>query len=285
MTDFLTAVSTKKVKDAGSLIREVKSLNIQKDTVSVDSAEGVLGALKNQPSRNTVSNVLRYLTTTGFSLLLPEPLNASIAHLLVNDTVPNYWRAIKTSTDAKRIAKVFRNPAGLGHLATRLRSLIKDSRQKQAPGEARNTAAHLSDALDVLELTLTGDDTTLLILQEVLAFGRSPVQTKLIWREYLAQIVSGRILSIAAEAEDVLKKIEVPRDASWIADGKVYAAWLGRNIAVLIQRKDHNEEYITAVVELCSKALGLGYTGPSSRNSSWHLLTKQIVLSARFFQH
>ena len=260
MAEFLTAVSTKKVKDAEPLIREVGSLKIQEDAISIDSAEAALGALKNQPSLDTVSNVLKYLTVEGFSLLLPEPLNASIAHQLVNDTVPNYWRTIKSSTEAKRLAKVFRNPTGLGHLATRLRSLIADSRQRKAPGEARNVAEHISDTLDVLEFTLHGDETTHLILKDVLTFGKTPVQTKLIWREYLAQAVSGRILSITAEAEDVIKKSETSRATSWIADGKDYAAWLGRNITVLVQRGDQSEEYHAAVTELCSKTLGLGYT-------------------------
>jgi telomere length regulation protein len=261
MTDFLTAVSTKKVKEAEPLIREVNGLSIQEDTISVDSAKDALSALKNHPSRNTVNNVLRYLTTEGFSLLLPEPLNASIAHQLVNDTTPNYWRTIKSSADAKRLARALRNPTGLGHLVTRLRSLVADSRQKKAPGEARNTADHISDTLDVLDLTLRGDDATHLILRDVFAFGKNPVQTKLIWREYLAQAVSGRILSTAAEAEDALKGNETSRVASWIADGKDYATWLGRNIAVLVQRGDQNKECLAAVVELFSKALGLGYTG------------------------
>jgi telomere length regulation protein len=262
MTDLLTAVSTRQVNDTEPLIREVKSLSIQEDTVSVYSAEDALSALKNQPGRSTVSNVLKYLTTEGFSLLLPEPLNASIAHQLVNDTVPNYWTAIKTSTEAKRFAKVFRNPTCLGHLVTRLRSLIADSRQKKAPGEARNTAEHISNTLDVLELTLRGEETTHLILRNVLEFGKTPVQTKLIWSEFLAQAVSGRILSIAAEAEDVLKGSEASRVPSWIADGKDYAAWLGRNSAVLIERGDQSEEFLSAVVELFSKALG--YTGMTS---------------------
>jgi telomere length regulation protein len=273
MADFLTAVSTKKVKIAEPLIREVKSLNIQENAISIDSAEAALGALKNQPSRDTISNVLRYLTADGFSLLLPEPLNASIAHQLVNDTVPNYWRTIKSSKEAKRLAKVFRNPTGLGHLATRLRSLIADSHQKRAPGEVRNAAEHISDILDVLELTLHGDETTHLILNDVLAIGKTPVQTKLIWREYLAQAVSGRILSIAAEAEDVLKKSETARAASWIADGKDYAAWLGRNIIALVQRGDQSEEYLAAVTELFSKALGLGYTGMCARRGYGDMLT------------
>jgi telomere length regulation protein len=264
MTNFLTPISTKKVKDVGPLVREVESLNIEEDAISIDSAESALGALKHQPSRGTVNNVLSYLTTGGFSLLLPEPLNASIAHQLVNDTIPNYWRILKSSAEVREIQQILRNPTGLGHLITRLHSLIADSRRKKAPGEARNTSEHISDALDILELVVRDSETTYLILQEILVLGKTSVQKKLIWREYLAQAVSGRILSIAAEAEDVLLKSGTSRSASWIADGNEYAAWLGRNIAILIEHGNQHEEYLTAVVDLCSKALGLGYTGMST---------------------
>ncbi|USP77039.1 DNA replication checkpoint protein tel2 [Curvularia clavata] len=260
MADFLTAVSTKKVSSNEPFIQEVKSLNIQEDAVTTDSAESALRALKNQPSRGTLNNVLEYFTAEGFSLLLPDPLNASIAHQLVNDTVPNYWRSIKGSKAANQIGKILRNPTSLGHIVTRLRSLIADSRQRKKPGEERNTAEHISDTLEVLELILHGDDTSFFILKYVLSLGKTDIQKKLIWKEYLTQVVSGRLLSVTAEAEDVLKKSsDVSRASSWVADGKKYAEWLGRNLAVLLERSPESEDYLTAVVEFCSKALGLGY--------------------------
>lgn len=262
MADFLTAVSTKKVNSTEPFIQEVKSLNVQENAVIVDSAGSALKALKDQPSRGTLNNVLDYFTAENFSILLPDPLNASIAHQLVNDTFPNYWRSVKGSKEAKQIAKILRNPTSLGHIVTRLRSLIADSRQRKKLGEERNTAEHISDALEVLELILHADDTSFFILQDVFHFGKDAIQKKLIWKEYLAQAVSGRLLSIAAEAEDVLRKSEdTSRASSWLADGRKYAEWLGRNLAVLLERSSEGEEYLTAIVELCSKALGLGYTG------------------------
>ncbi|CAO2656729.1 Nn.00g055320.m01.CDS01 [Neocucurbitaria sp. VM-36] len=259
MADFLTVVSSKKTRDAEPLVREVKGLEIQ-DAVHIVSADSALKALKNQPGRGAVNNVLKYLTTDGFSLLLPEPLNASIAHQLVNDTIPNYWRSLKDSTQGKLLAQVLRNPIGLGHTSTRLRTLIADSRQKKSPGETRNTLEHVEDLLDVFNLVLYNDNTSNLILQDVLASSKNVVQQKLIWKEYLAQTASGRILSLAAEAEDVLKKRDISRDGSWVADGNQFAAWLGRNIAIMISARDEGEECRSAVVELLSKALGLGYT-------------------------
>ncbi|CAN9310661.1 unnamed protein product [Alternaria alternata] len=261
MTDFLTAVSTKKVKSPEPLIQEVRSLDIQEDALFVNSTESALGVLKNQPNRKTVNKVLSYLTTEGFSLLLPEPLNASIAHQLINDTIPNYWRTIEGSIEVSKLEDILRNPTGLGHLNTRLHSLIADSRQKKAPGDARNTAEHIADTLEILSSVLSGDETSHRVLQDVLTYGKNSTQRKLIWKEYLAQVASGRLLSIAAEAEDILKKSDgFYQDAVWVADGKEYAAWLGRNIAILLERSSSSEEGLTAVIELCSKALSLGYT-------------------------
>jgi len=262
MTDFLTAVSTKNVKAPEPLLQEVKSLSIQ-DAVHIDSAQSALEALKSQPNQETVTHVLKYMTSDGFSLLLPEPLNATIAHQLVNDTLPNYWRALRNSPQAKLFARILRNPTGLGHIITRLRSLVADSRQKRSAGEAQNQADNIEDMLGVLEIILHVDDTSSLVLRDTEAHGRTETKKRLIWREYLSQTASGRLVSIAAEAEDVLKSKGTSRTASWLADGNTFADWLGRNIASMLRKVGGSGDNISgsAVSELCSKALTLGYTG------------------------
>ncbi|KAF2831443.1 hypothetical protein CC86DRAFT_443135 [Ophiobolus disseminans] len=259
MADLLTAVSTKKVNAPQPLFQEINSLRIQ-DVVHIDSAESVLDVLKSQPSQQTVTNALKYMTSVGFSLLLPESLNASIAHQLVNDTVPHYWRPSRGSSRQKLFARVLRNPIGIGHTITRLRSLIADCNKKKAPGEDRDPTDHMDDLLDILNQILRGDGTSSLVLHDIHAHGKNAMQKSLMWREYLGQTASGRLISIVAEAEDVLKSRQASRNGSWIADGNTFAEWLGRNIATLIREKDNSEEYMSAVVEVCSKALTLGYT-------------------------
>jgi telomere length regulation protein len=266
MADFLTAVSTKKVKASEPLLQEVKSLSIQ-DAVYVDSAKSALEALKSQPTQETVTNVLRYMTSATFSLLLPEPLNASIAHQLVNDTIPHYWRPFHSLPQAKLFAKVLRNPTGVGHIITRLRSLIADNRQKKAPGETRDAAEHIQDMLGLLNEIYCGENTSIIVLRDVQTHGKNAMQRKLIWREYLAQTASGRLVSIVAEAEDLLKSKTTTRIPSWLADGSAFADWLGRNIARLMKESDKRKDDVSAVTELCSKALTLGYTGQSKSSS------------------
>lgn len=267
MTDFLTPVSTKKVntKDVAPLPKKIQSLDIQ-DAVSVESTESALEALKSEPDWGTVNSVLRYLTSDGISLLLPQPSFASIAHQLVNTTIPSYWRTLKESNpQANQLVRILRNPTGLGHITTRLRSLITDNRQRKTPGSTRDTSEHIEDILDVLDRVLRDDSTSSSILKDIQTYGKNSMQKTLLWREYLSQTASGRILSVAAEAEDVLRKSGGSRDGSWVANGSKFAAWLGLNIAVLMKAEDMSEECFTAVVELCSKSLTLGYNGESTR--------------------
>jgi telomere length regulation protein len=263
MADFLTAVSTKNVRAPEPLLQEVTSLSIQ-NAVHIKSAQSALEALKSQPSHETVTSALKYMTSEGFSLLLPEPLNASIAHQLVNDTLPHYWRPLRKSPQAKLFAKILRNPTGLGHIITRLRSLIADSRQKKSPAETQDQAENIEDLLDVLDVALRDERTSSLVLSDVIEHGQTETKKKLIWREYLSQIASGRLVSIIAEAEDVIKSKDTLRAASWLADGNAFAEWLGRNIAFMMKEEGKSEKDTTAAVEVCSKVLSLGYTGQST---------------------
>lgn len=259
MADFLTAVSSKKITTTKSLVQEVGTISIG-DEIKIDSAESALKALKSQPSCGTVRNVLQYLCSDGFSLISPDPLNASIAHQLVNDTLPSYWRALQAAPESKLISQILRNPTGLGHVITRLRTLLMDSRERKGPGDARNTLEHIEDTLDVIDRIIRGKETSRLVLRDVIAYGKNSVQKKLQWKEYLAQTASGRLLSITAEAEDALKKDGDSRPLRWVADGKEYAAWLGRNAVELISSDDTSDEHVTASIDFCTKLLGLGYT-------------------------
>lgn len=257
MADFLTAVSTRKVRQPEPDLEKISNLGIR-SSVPVHCTESALEALKSQPDHDTVKNVVEFLTSDGFNLLA-DPLNASIAHQLVNDTIPNYWGLLKSSAQGELLIKALRSPIGIGHLITRLRSLVTDSRQKRTPDQNRSTLEHIQDVIDIFDRMLRNDQASRLVLQDVLVYGNS-IQRKLMWREYLSQIASGRVLSLIAEAEDILKNKEIKRAASWTASGTAYAAWLGRNIVGLLEGGDDREEYVTSVTELCSKALGLGYT-------------------------
>lgn len=260
MADFLTAVSTKKTVSK-PIIEEVETLTIQ-DSVIVDSAQTVLKALKNQPSHETVARTLKFLSGSNVSLVIPEPVYASIAHELVNNTLPNYWRTFKSqSYNTQIIASILRNPTGIGHLITRLRTLVADDRQKKAPGSTQNASDFIEDTLDVLDRVLSGDDVSLKVWKEIQTFAKNDIQKKLMWKEYLSQVASGRVLSIRAEAEDILKA--KGSDGSR-ASGEDFADWLGRNVVYVLNVSDREDAYVAALVDLGSKILSLGYNGKTS---------------------
>ena len=263
MVEFLTAVSSKKIV-AKPIIHEVQDLNIQ-DAVIIDSAQSALQVLKGQPNHGTVVNVLAFLSNPETSIVIPQPIYASIAHELVNNIVPNFWRVLRQhSNDYRKLATILRNPTGIGHLITRLRSLIVRSRQRKAPETTQGITELIEDSLDVLTRVLSGDEVSQSIWEEIQTFGKNDIQRRLMWKEFLAQVASGRVLSIRAEAEDVLTEQGV--DVSRFG-GKEFADWLGRNIFHMLVAGAKSEACIAALVELSSKALTLGYTGESTRQT------------------
>ncbi|KZM22196.1 telomere binding protein [Ascochyta rabiei] len=256
MADFLTAVSTKKIASK-PIINEIQSLSIH-DAVTIESAQSALQALRNQPSYGTVTSVLTFFSSSKVSLIISEPVYASVAHELVNNLLPNFWRLLRQhDKDAQKLASSLRNPAGVGHLITRLRSLTVESRQRKAPGTAQDVSEFIEDTLDVLGRVLSGDDVLYLVWTEIQAFGKNNIQKRLMWKEFLAQVASGRVLAVRAEAVDLIERTAIESPS---LSGSDFAEWLGRNIIHMLTIGEESEAYTGALVELSSKVLTLGYT-------------------------
>ncbi|KAJ4362832.1 telomere binding protein [Ascochyta clinopodiicola] len=256
MTDFLTAVSSRKIASK-PVINEIQTLSIH-DAVTIESAQSALQALKNQPSHGIVTNVLTFLNSSEVSLIISEPVYASIAHELVNNLLPNFWRVLKQHhKDARKFVTSLRNPTGVGHLITRLRTLTVESRQRKAPATAQDVSEFIEDTLDVLSRVLSGDDVLYLVWMEIRAFGKNDIQKRLMWKEFLAQVASGRVLAVRAEAEDTIKETGIESPS---LSGGDFAEWLGRNIVHMLAAGEECEAHTGALVELSSKVLTLGYT-------------------------
>lgn len=84
-----------------------------------------------------------------------------------------------------------------------------------------------------------------------------------LWKELISLVTSGRILSAAAQAEQLLHDSNAERDKHWFSDGQQYAAWLGRGIAQLTENLDvaHSASAFKELSSLLSKSFSLGYTG------------------------
>ncbi|KAF9699923.1 hypothetical protein EKO04_002486 [Ascochyta lentis] len=256
MAGFLTAVSTKKIV-SNPIVNEIQSLSIQ-DAVTIESAQSTLQALKNQPSYGTITNVLTFLGSSKTSLVISEPVYASVAHELVSNVIPNFWRVLKQhEKDARKLSRSLRNPTGIGHLITRLRSLTAESRQRKGLGTAQDVPEFIEDTLDVFDRVLRGDDVFYTVWTDIQTFGKNNTKKKLMWKEFLAQVASGRVLAVRAEAQDVIKDTEIESSS---LSGSDFAGWLGRNIFHMLAMGEKSEAYAAALVELSSKVLTLGYT-------------------------
>lgn len=76
-----------------------------------------------------------------------------------------------------------------------------------------------------------------------------------LWNETLSLVASGRVLGLAAQAEDVLSASSTQvRERTWTADGKKFARWLARGIVTVSSTADQ-----TATRQLYGKVMGLGY--------------------------
>ena len=274
MDEFLTPVSTTKVTrtPAGPqpLIQEQQILASKVEQTIIDSPDEVLKALKEDPDYKTVSEVLKYLASEsdrkdGFNLIKPDPVSGNIAYQLINTSIPNYWQTLKEhKVQTKQLVRCLRNPCGIGVILSRLRLLIADSRQKKPVDQIRDASSQITDLLDILRGLLQDNWTLSFVWNDVQTFAKDATQSKMIWREFVLQVTSGKILSLSAEAEDVLKDRTPSRKAEWLSDGSEYAAWLGRNIAVLVKEGEESRDVASAVVEFGGKALSLGYASKST---------------------
>lgn len=287
MDDFLTPVSTTNVKRPQEPLVQEYRLPSRTAAPTIGSPDAALEALKEEPDFETVSKVLKYLAieadkSDGFNLIAPDSVAANIAFQLVNNTIPNYWSTLKERrVPEKQLLRCLRNPCGIGSIITRLRPLIADCRQKKPAGNTRDASSYVEDLLEFLERVLRDDQCSSDVWNDVQKFAKEAVQGKMMWKEYVTQIASGRILSLAAEAEDVLKERGTSRSTTWLANGNEYAAWLGRNIATLMKGVEKSDEAASAVLDICGKALTLGYTGRLSWSPlAFRCLLPKIALSA-----
>lgn len=271
MENLLTPVSTTTIKRSQQPAPSVAAAH--STYASIDTPETALKALKDQPDFDTVGRVLNYLdrslqTQDGFSIATPGPLSAQIINALVTITIPDYWRTFRQSgRNIPKLIKCLQNCSGLGAILSRLRPLIADCRQKKRLDQTRDASEHIEDLLDVLSRILKSNETSLHIWTNIQTHAPNSAQRNLLWKEYISLVASGRVLSMAAQAEDALKERGVTRDEVWLSNGNEYAAWLGRNIACIICGNLKTDD-LPLLAQICGKSLTLGYNGMYSETLS-----------------
>lgn len=264
-------------------------LRTEQRIISLSSPEDVLDVLKSAPGRQLLGRALRWLTCSernsdGFNIKMPCPKAAQIIHVLVNSIIPNYWTSFNQdhNSDPPRekrlLVRCLRSVAGIGALISRLRLLISLLKESQAHAKIGNPnkGQPLEELLDVVRNVLEEDGFTPLIWNDISTCTSQSSLKSLQWKEFLALVASGRILSLTSEATIILNGSDSSTKAGiWVADGNQYATWLGRNIQEMMKTVTADDvECAKAISQLLSKALILGYTGQfRSKNSSIVRLT------------
>ena len=279
MAELLTAVRTRRFSSSEAVLDPGRKLSATpRDDTSILSTEDATEVLLSKPDLNTLTICLRWLTkkavnTSQFSISVPGPKAARIINIIVTETIPNFWPLLQTedhpeSTKRRRLLLgCLANVAGMGAIVIQLRFQItafKDLGEKNNEGVTRSTILQsIQDLLDVLGSLIERDDFTDRTWTDISQSIERPAQRRMIWKELVSLLAYGKLLSTAAEANTICNdlSVDVPKD-SWVGNGSVFSAWLGRNIQYMVlQQTRNNSERIEATTLLFSKALTLAYTG------------------------
>lgn len=236
------------------------------------SAEDALDALKQQPGYNRLADILRFLDgsrATRFDITRPSPQSAQIIQVLVTDIVPNYWALLKEEAqdetiplsnsdgnppDFRRLLNCLRSLAGVSAIIVRLRALIVETKaeKKVTQGRSHQSLA-IQTTLDLLGLLLR-DESSVQQIWRGIAMGDTKQNP--LTQELLAVLGGGRLLAVAAEAED----LQGDGKRHWVADAQQYVPWIARNIAYAMSNgpSEQDSKFFSA---LFAKSLRLGRSG------------------------
>ncbi|KAL8997414.1 MAG: hypothetical protein Q9188_006331, partial [Gyalolechia gomerana] len=240
----------------------------------ISSPAQALDILKSNPSQEALSNVLRWLQGSkgnrdGFSINSQTPQAAKTIYALVNDVLPDHWSSIRDGAN-RRVRKTrdlvifsLSNVAGISAVITRMRSLIgqKDNKEEQNQVRLAGRARLLGEALSILESVLVPDNFVWSSWSRLTALVPTTTHRALIWKELVALLAGGRVLSVASEADDaVTKEASTTRERSWLSDGRKYSVWIGRNLNHFLSKsKARNVDTEKGWAQMLERALTIGH--------------------------
>lgn len=232
---------------------------------SVTTAEDALQFLRSQPDldglvRNLHRLSARHGLSDDFDLRTPGPLQAQIINTLVTSILPNFW-PILSPNDKALLLRCLRNTASANALIARAR-LLCDSFNNTKSGNA--DVQEQSTILTVINELFRPDDVASTIWTGLAEAVSNNVRRQLAWKDFVGLIASGKLTATVARSEDSLKASgNLSRTSPLLSSGAETSAWLGRNVASLVQRQVDQEKDASdasaAAGQLLSKAFGLGY--------------------------
>ena len=280
MPDLFTTLHTRTRDEADHTepqLVPVESQQPKRPVFAIKGPEDVLEALKSKPDNETLSRALRWLNRTvthsvDFNVKKPGPKAAEIIFTLVNDIVPDYWETLSTESgkDKSILVQCLRSVAGIGAITSRLRFLLTLLKESQKPAQVTfvSKTQPIQILLNVLEEVLASEEVITIIWRDIEDYNLPSSQKLLQWKEFISLVASGKMLSIASEANLAMGDLSSSiKGILWMGDGSQYASWLGRCIQHTLKTlKDGDVEGSRALSQLLSKGITLGYTGSRSND-------------------
>ncbi|KZF26020.1 hypothetical protein L228DRAFT_279274 [Xylona heveae TC161] len=260
---------------------------------SVSSAQEALELLRSQPSQSALTQVLTFLDPKsshgdGFNIKAPTALSSQLINVLVASIIPDFWPLLEQDLHRQRDAllRCLRSISALGAICAQLRLLITASKTEGQKADRRDVPQRLSNLLAVLMHLLGDESLTLDIWTNVNTVGKGSAQKSVLWREHVSVVATSRLVSTAAEAEDIIRKSEQePTPARWICSGSKYAQWLGWNIRNMAENLALDDvEGWRSLSGLLGKSLSLGFTEDLLLQLCPGLLSKDEKSSSPRFQ-
>lgn len=224
--------------------------------ISEQDRESIVKSLTSQPSQKDLIQVLRLFKPSSTAT---TPSTASIIFALVNTTIPELWRSLRSNpNELKEVGPLLVNclssVAGINALLMRLDQVHVRIRHLSADNET----SQLEDILEVLTLILEGDGFT--PISVIRGNTGNGTKGKMLLNEYISLVGGSKLLN-------VVSKVSVDLDDEkmmWIADGKKYSSWLGKQLVVAVKEYPDVPEIST----LLGRALSIGYPCTSADLSS-----------------
>jgi telomere length regulation protein len=277
MEDLLRPVSQiyRKSEENAELLVISRSPNITeafKSDFQCASPEDALEALRSQPGFETLISVLKYLRQGlrrdhAFDVLRPSPQAAQIVHVLVTEIVPNYWTVMKNaSTDQTKnrdldlLLSCLLSVTGINALLAFLKVLLQQAKNGPKGAKQSHSISSLEIVVDLLDHALHSEDQIKRIWLGTTASEDKPGKARALRQEFVASIASGKIVSLSAEAETLLREAGRLERPVWLADSKEYVRWLGNSLRNWVLA-DHQEDTVKFCAELFSRSLKLGHAG------------------------
>lgn len=247
------------------------------DPPKVEGTEQSIAALstilKVKPDDVSLFNALSSIQRSDeVNIHVPSPRLALLINILVDEIVPDWWPQVASAKVKllrqirELLIKILRTVTGLGAILNRVKYLTSSLAISKAAKEASDPSLHLKSLIQLCEHVLDRHDTLHALYTGLEEQTLDNAKRVVAWKEALSLLASGRALSFIAAAEDAIDKAQSKELSSWIANGSMYATWLGRSIHFMLcatreQAGKDNVGMIAATAQTISKALTFSHRG------------------------